>query len=135
MKPRTISLERRHFVMAAGLAGVAASVPLLAAQLAPPAVGRAMLIVSGRVTGAHGKALAGTTLEVWHADERVSATTDADGRFLFDTAVHYRDLQKGMRYRLNCGTTVSEMDLVRKGHLHRDDAGMLRATFGLTVTA
>jgi hypothetical protein len=99
----------------------------------PDAAGSGKLIGSGRLTDADGQALAGATFEVLHADERISATTDADGRFMFDTTMRYGDLKKGMRYRLDRGTTVKEMDLARKGHLQRDEAGVLRATFGLTA--
>ena len=134
MKAEIVSRERRRFVIVTGLAAVAASLPLpLSAAQPGPAFAGGKLIISGRLTGADGHAVAGATLDVWHAGGPVSATTDADGRFMFETAVHYRDMKKGMRYRLNGATASRALDLTRKGYLYRDEAGGLRATFGITV--
>jgi protocatechuate 3,4-dioxygenase beta subunit len=126
MNAGIVSLKRRQFVVAVGLAGAAAAVPLLAA----PAVGSPVagkLIVSGRITGADGRALAGAVIEAWHAADRVSVTTDADGRFMFDTAASPR-----MQYRVN-GAGREALHFARDGHLARDNEGVWRATFGLTV--
>lgn len=89
MKRNTISLRRRHLVIA-GLAGVAAPATLFAGQCSAPrnapAVaelfasgneGKDRLVVSGRIVGApDGKPLAGATVEVWHADESGDYSAD-----------------------------------------------------------
>ena len=82
MKHNTISLRRRHLVLA-GLAGVAAPATLFAGQcggtlrnapvvaelFASGSGGKDKLVVSGRILGAPDcKPLAGATVEVWHAD-------------------------------------------------------------------
>ena len=127
MKSEMASIGRRQFLLAAGAAGAAAAFPLIAAQ--PDTVPTGKLIVSGRVIGADGKALAGTLIDVWHEKGRVSVTTDADGRFVFDTAATAR-----LRYRLGGTGYERELHVARDGHLARDDEGAWRATFGLMVT-
>lgn len=145
MKPSTISLRRRHLMMA-GLAGAAAPAPLFAGQLTVAEVGTTgsapMLIVSGRILGGpDGKPLAGAAVEVWHSAANsglASATTDGDGRFFTMIApadssgrsrrIHYRVRHEGRE------TPVTQRisgDLV--ANLRRDDAGAWRTTFGLTL--
>ncbi len=145
MKPSTISLRRRH-LMIAGLAGAAAPVPLLAGPLSVAEVeagGSApRLIVSGRILGGPGgKPLAGVTVEVWHADasgDFASATTDGDGRFFTTITsaalsgrlrrIHYRVSHQGRETPV---TQRISNDLV--ANLRRDDASTWRTTFGLTL--
>ena len=162
MKRNAISLRRRHFVIA-GLAGVAAPATILAGQCggAPgnvPAVaglyargaGAGKLVVSGRILGVpECQPLAGATVEAWHADaqaDRTSATTDADGRFVFTTAapaaqpgrpphIHYRVSHKGRvratrQLYLAPGRGVAGEQVAR---LERDDTGVWRAAFGVTL--
>ena len=142
MKPNTISLRRRHLMMA-GLAGAAAPVPLFAGQLSIAEIGAAgsapRLIVSGRIRGgADGKPLAGATVEAWHAGAAARATTDGDGRF-FTTIVsadpsgrprriHYRVRHEGREMPV---THRISGDLV--ANLRRDDAGAWRTTFALAL--
>ena len=151
MKPNTISLRRRH-LMIAGLAGVAApGVPFAGPiRFDARAVSRIdangsgeKLIVSGRIVDANGKALADARVEVLHAQAvaRASVATDADGRFMFTTVtpatrhIEYRVSHKDhptRATRLHFAPTrgVSDDALAR---LQRDDAGVCRTTFALTV--
>jgi protocatechuate 3,4-dioxygenase beta subunit len=145
MKPSTISLRRRHLMMA-GLAGAAAPAPLFAGPLSIAEVGAAgsapRLIVSGRILGGPDrKPLAGATVEVWHAGasgEFTSAATDGDGRFFatispVDTSGRPRRIDYRVRHagRETPVTHRISNDLV--ANLGRDDAGALRTTFGLTL--
>jgi hypothetical protein len=145
MKPSTISLRRRHLMMA-GIAGAAAPVPLFAGQLSIAEVGIAgsarRLIVSGRILGGpDGKPLAGATVEAWHAgtaDDAARATTDGDGRFFTTIAsadpsgrprrIHYRVRHEGREMPVT--QRISE-DLV--ANLRRDDVGAWRTTFALAL--
>lgn len=160
MKHNTISLRRRHLVIA-GLAGVAAPATLFAgswsgtsraavAELgASGSRGKEKMVVSGRIIGPDCKPLAGATVEVWNADangNRASVTTDADGRFMFATIapaeypgrpphIHYRVTHQGHETRVTQlhfarARGVSE-DLIAQ--LQRDDRGVWRATFGRTL--
>jgi len=145
MKPSTISLRRRHLMMA-GLAGAAAPAPLFAGPLSFAEVRAAgsapRLIVSGRLLGGpDGKPLAGATVEAWHAGAAgaaVRATTDGDGRF-FATIVsadpsgrprriHYRVRHEGREVPVT--QRISD-DLV--ANLRRDGAGAWRTTFSLAL--
>ena len=120
MKPGTISLRRRHLMMA-GLAGAAAPAPLFA--------------------GPGGKPLAGAEVEVRHAGASgkfASAITDGDGRFFATIAaadssgrprrIHYCVRHEG--HETPVTHRISD-DLV--ANLRRDDAGVWRTTFGLTL--
>jgi protocatechuate 3,4-dioxygenase beta subunit len=145
MKPGTISLRRRH-LMIAGFAGAAAPAPLFAGPIAVAEVaadaGTPRLVVSGRILGGpDGKPLVGARVEAWHLDARddpASATTDGDGRFFLAISpadsvgrlrrIHYRVSHQGHE------TAVTQRiagDLV--ANLRRDDAGAWRTTFGLTL--
>ena len=145
MKPSTISLRRRHLMMA-GLAGAAAPSPLFAGQLSIAEIGAAesapRLIVSGRILGGpDGKPLAGATVEAWHAGaagDAARATTDGDGRFFTTIAsadpssrprrIHYRVRHEGREMPVT--QRISD-DLV--ANLRRDDAGAWRTTFALAL--
>jgi len=145
MKPSTISLRRRH-LMIAGLAGAAAPAPLFVGQLsvaATEAGGSApRLIVSGRLLGGpDGKPLAGATVEARHAGaagDSVRATTDGDGRFFTTIAsadpsgrprrIHYRVRLEGRETPVT--QRISD-DLV--ANLRRDDTGAWRTTFALAL--
>jgi len=145
MKSSTISLRRRHLMMA-GLAGAAAPAPLFGGPFSATAVetgGSApRLIVSGRILcGRDHKPLAGATVEMWLAGaggEFTSAATDGDGRFFaaispLDTAGRPRRIDYRVRHagRETPVTRRITNDLV--ANLGRDDAGALRTTFGLTL--
>jgi protocatechuate 3,4-dioxygenase beta subunit len=110
------------------------------------------LVVSGRIVAAPDcKPLAGALVEAWHGGTngdsvRASATTDADGRFMLTTGtpadqagrprpIHYRLVRQGhatpvrtLHFARTDGITG---DLVAQ--THRDDAGVWRASFGVTV--
>lgn len=163
MKPRnTISLRRRHLVIA-GLMGAATPGAIFAAQCtgvnvpsgapAAPEVAELLtsrteekLVVSGRIVGGDCKPLAGAVVVVWHADpkEAVSATTDADGRFMLTTKTPVDGPPDSFHIRVSHperGTvltqryfppshSVSEDQVAR---FARDDAGTWRTTLGLTL--
>ena len=74
---------------------------------------------------------------------RTSVSTDADGRLMFTTttpgereAISYRiagaagGAREG-RFQLYSASAAGDAALV---HLHRDDSGVWRSTFGLTLT-
>jgi protocatechuate 3,4-dioxygenase beta subunit len=148
VKHNTISLRRRH-LMIAGLAGAAAP-PALFAQpldlLEPASAGGKKLVVSGRIVTPDGKPLAGALVEVWQADargEHASVATDGDGRFFTLVAavrpgrlpdVHYRVSHAAhatKNTQLNFGG--SRRDSGQPAQVQRDEAGMWRASFGLTL--
>jgi len=170
MKHDTISLRRRH-LMIAGLAGIAAPASLFAGQsgaatrralwplhernapaVAEPGAGGSgeKLVVSGRILRPDGKPLADATVDAWYAeasgDYAASATTDADGRFVFTTLapsaypgrpqhIHYRVSHKEHR------TPLTQLHFAhtpgipedRVAQLQRDETGAWRAAFGLTL--
>ena len=150
MKPDPISLQRRHLIMA-GLAGVAAPAAVFAAPLGGDRRSAAEegLVVSGRVLGSDYKPLADACVEAWHAGDarmRASATTDADGRFMFTTTARTeRDGRpQSISYRVSRhGRAVAEtrLDFARPAdagrgpgaQLQRDDAGVWRAAVGITI--
>jgi protocatechuate 3,4-dioxygenase beta subunit len=158
MKHDTISLRRRH-LMIAGLAGAAApaitfgtqtnGVPLDArdaGRIAAFSAGEHKLVVSGRILRPDGAPLAGGTVEAWHVDAdaaHASATTDADGRFMFTmtTTGKTSGRPQGIRYRVRHrghDTPVTQLQFARSpgapegrvARLQRDDAGIWRASFG-----
>ncbi len=163
MKYNTISLRRRHLVIA-GLAGIAApatlfagpsggtpgDAPAVAEYLPSGSSGEGQLVVSGRILGApHGKPLAGAVVEAWHAPGSVrcaSVITDADGRFMFTTLasaeaaghpphIHYRVSHHGHETPLARLHFARESGISddRVAHLQRDNAGTWRASFGVTL--
>ena len=170
MRHTPISLRRRH-LMIAGVAGMAVPGILFAARSSgmPEPVSAAAsaekLIVSGRILRADGKPLAGAKIDALHspANGSTSATTDADGRFMFTTLapaahsphIHYqvshaehgtltRQLHLGRMPGI-AGENVAQLQrngenvaqLQRDGEnvaqLQRDEAGIWRAAFGLTL--
>ena len=160
MRPDTISLRRRH-LMIAGLAGVAAPASLYAGQWsgrpgatldaglsASASAGAEQMIVSGRILSRDHKPLAGATVEMWRVDatdSRTSVVTDADGRFFTTIAtapysgrlshIHYRVSYKGHETPATPLYFVRERGVSddRVAHLQRDDAGTLRASFSATL--
>ncbi len=153
MKQDTISLRRRH-LMIAGLAGIAAPAGVFAGQCggasgnAPAAAeflagGNARggkLVVSGRILGPDCKPLAGAAVEAWQAGgskQRASATTDADGRFMFMTdefvqqggrpqSISYRVSHPGQR------TLETRHDFAHT-QIGRDEVGIWRTAVGLSL--
>jgi protocatechuate 3,4-dioxygenase beta subunit len=148
VKHNTISLRRRH-LMIAGLAGAAAPAALFAQPLdllesAGP--GGKKLVVSGRIVTPDGKPVAGALVEVWQADasgEQARATTDGDGRFFTSIASVRPGRLPNVHYRVSHeahATTMTQLqfsgkrgDAGRVAHVQRDEAGMWRASFGLTL--
>jgi hypothetical protein len=147
------SLRRRHLTMAAAacVATPASAFTILRGGTAvAPAIGAAgiprqgeKLVVSGRVVDATGKAVTNVALEAWHPGVHgTTVTTDGDGRVMFTTTTP-ADVQ-GIRYRITrADSHVQEgrlrIDVTAAGrdatlsHLHRDDAGVWRSTFALTL--
>jgi protocatechuate 3,4-dioxygenase beta subunit len=159
VKPDTISLRRRH-LMIAGLAGAAAPFTVFAGKhaVAPDDVaslsgtneGGGPMIVSGRILGASdAKPLAGAMVEVWSdygCSNCTRATTDADGRFMLTASapaehegaprrLHYRVTHNGHAtplrpLYLGGGAGAAEEFIA---HVERDDHNILRASFGVSV--
>jgi protocatechuate 3,4-dioxygenase beta subunit len=165
MEPNTISTQRRRLLIAGPIvvtAGVAVPAIAFAGQGVDDQASNAnrfeatasaqgdMLIVSGRILGMDRQPLAGATVEAWHTHantHRATATTDADGRFMFATtapALHAGRVPN-LSYRVSRDDrTLSEQQLYftresgftgeRISQWQRDDGGVWRATFGLTFT-
>lgn len=101
VKPGSISLQRRHLMIAGAAAAVIPAgwfftTRVRAANFAAPAPAEAhatTLVASGRLTTADGKPLAGATVHAWYScapqgannEHACVITTDADGRFVFST--------------------------------------------------
>lgn len=150
VKPDTLSLRRRHLM----IAGIAAPTTLFATQLrAAPHDGLAVLptnassvsetlIVSGRMLDAKARPLAGALVEVLDSGSNTTAraTTDADGRFLFTSAVP-REYLNCRVSRAGHKTVMKQLHFAHKpgvpgdqvAQLQRDDAGLWRTTFGLAL--
>ena len=147
MKPKTISLRRRQF-MIAGLAGAAAPAVGLAAPEASRAspslfemtIGRGdTLLVSGRVVDASGRPLIGSRVEL--LQHGVAGATDGDGRFVL-TATAARAsrgvlcrVSDGRRARVTYLAFARRRSRQREGIavLDRDERGTWRTTCGLSV--
>ena len=158
MKPKTISLRRRRF-MIAGVAGAAAPLAsAVAAQcgsmqqdaqaLADFYATHGKLVVSGRIVGADCKPIAGATLDVLHPQPgaRVTTTTDGDGRFMLVTLAPpaTRGRPQPLRYRVahrDYPPQTSALHFTAAGHipsqplarLERDDEGVWRTTFAYAL--
>jgi hypothetical protein len=153
MKINTISLRRRHLMMAAaaGAATPASAFTFLRGGPAmAPAIGAAgapdrgeKLVVSGRIVDAKGKAVSNATLEAWHdGAHHTTVASDADGRLMFTTTTPAQ--REGISYRISRGNSgaregrfqlysASDANDAPLAHLHRDDAGVWRSTFALTL--
>ena len=84
VKDDSISLRRRH-LMIAGAVTIATPATAFAVQSTYVTdAGAAKLVISGRVLGPDGKPLAGAAIDANNLPG-VTATTDADGRFVFTT--------------------------------------------------
>jgi len=144
VKRTVISLQRRH-LMIAGLASAAAPAVLLstdgradlsaALNVAPRSGER--LVISGRIVTREGTPLHGATIEAMHG-ERVRATSDADGRFmLLATTPRGGALAYRVTHDVH-GThegflRLADVETARALHAQRDDAGVWRAAFGVTL--
>jgi len=130
MKPDTISLRRRHLMMA----GLAAPAALYAVQYAGMAVadGLQRLVLSGRILGADGKPLSSARVELLHphSNGAIGAETDADGRFLLDAAAAGR---QPVRYRVSRKGHPTRSARLETAQLQRDETGTWRGTFGLML--
>jgi protocatechuate 3,4-dioxygenase beta subunit len=111
-----VSLRRRQVIIA-GLGTVVAPVAL--SNTLPQGSDKLQkLVLSGRILGSQGKALAGATV----AAGRARSATDADGRFVLVTDTR--------RYRVTYRGRSAE-GLV--SNQHPDSDGTWRASFGLTL--
>lgn len=96
MKSETISLQRRHLMIAGTITAVTAGSLYAAAQTfssaSPVRTGAAAgssLLASGRIVTADGKPLSGAAIlarQFCTGSEPCQTSTDADGRFVFETA-------------------------------------------------
>ena len=150
MKPDTISLRRRHLL----IAGASAPATLIAAQCGAagnvlaaglPAVasgGAEKLVVSGRMLDGFGKPLTDALVEVLDpgSNTNASVTTDADGRFMFTSTVPLDYINYRVSHKEH-ETVAKQLHFAHKpgvsgdqvAQLQRDDAGVWRTTFGLTL--
>jgi protocatechuate 3,4-dioxygenase beta subunit len=154
VKPNTISLRRRH-LMIAGLTGAAVPATGLAAVCAgnsPPdagvgtvSIGRGdTLLVSGRIVDANCKPVAGARVELLQprAPDAAAALTDGDGRFVLTTIatgatrhVDYRVSREAhsahvARVHFARRARAARADLAQ---LQRDEGGVWRTTVGVTL--
>lgn len=162
MKPNAISLRRRQ-LMVAGLAGATTPLTVFAAprSAAPRAAlaaghsasagsGMEKLVISGRIVGGDRKSLASAVVEAWHARSNAhrgpGVITDADGRFVLTLTTPGGD--SGRPRSVHCRvsldghqTLVTQLRFARApggaadqvSRLERDEAGVWRTTFGLTL--
>jgi hypothetical protein len=145
VKRIAISLQRRQ-LMIAGLSGVAAPAVLFAALKSRADLSAALsaaphsdeqLVISGRVVTPQGAPLHGATIETVHGN-RVHAMTDADGRFmLIATTPRGGTLAYRITHDLHgsyegCLQLVQD-ETARHVHAQRDEAGVWRAAFGVTL--
>jgi hypothetical protein len=106
MKTEMISLQRRYLMIAGAVTAVIPAVTISAAEAAGSAQADAAgrysavdlpLVLSGRLTAADGRALAGAQVDTCVFGERLdgqqvhSDYTDADGRFMISAANEHRD--------------------------------------------
>ena len=130
MKTDAISLRRRHLMMA----GLAVPAALYSAQYAGMAAadGAQRLVMSGRILGADGKPLSGARVEILHShsNNAMGAETDADGRFMLDSAAAGR---QPVRYRVSRKGYPTRSSRLETTQLQRDESGTWRGTVGLTL--
>lgn len=155
MKPDLISLQRRHLMIAGAAAAVVPAAWFAASRTAAPtpAAARraAAMVVSGRLTTADGKPLAGAMVRAWSVcgkpdADRCSVTSDADGRFVFSANVpqHSADGIQPMHVTVTPPAGNAHYAELRFEHgrdtrdrVHAQtllDHGTLRASFGLTLS-
>ena len=151
MKSETISLQRRHLMIAGAVTAVTAGSLYTAAQFpgSKPstrtgAASGASLLASGRIVTADGSPLAGAAIvarQLCSAKEPCQTTTDADGRFLFETATP-QGAQPMLVYVTHPGIAPFHAEVrFDRGSNDRNvvhaqtliDRDTLRASFGLTV--
>lgn len=150
MKSETISLQRRHLMIAGAVTATAGSLYAAAQTLGSKPAARTSaatghsLLASGRIVTPDGTPLAGATIlarQLCAGDEPCRTTTDADGRFVFQTTspqgaqpmlvfVTHADIapfHAEVRFDQgrDAGRIVHAQTLV--------DQNTLRASFGLTV--
>jgi protocatechuate 3,4-dioxygenase beta subunit len=144
VKRTAVSLQRRQ-LMIASLAGIAAPAlfassgshaEMSATMNIAPGSGE-QLVLSGRVVTRQGAPLQGATIETTRGIY-ARAATDADGRFMLVTATPRAGT---LSYRITHdahGThegilQLTHVDTARHVHAQRDDAGVWRAAFGVTL--
>ena len=151
MKSETISLQRRHLMIAAAVTAVTAGSLYTAAQIfgSKPstragAASGTSLLASGRIITADGAPLAGATIlarQFCTGSEPCQTTTDADGRFVFETATP-QGAQPMLVYVTHPGIEPFHAEVrFDRGSNTRNvvhaqtliDRDTLRASFGLTV--
>ncbi len=152
-----IAMTRRQLMLAA-VAAALTPASLFAAQCGGGLVAAAenafaagaagdTLVVSGRVLGFGCQPLAGAVIEVWHAAAApVRVITDGDGRFVLTTLAPHT--ARGEAPHLSYQVTHPAHDLRARelyfsrqanraddsvAQVERDEAGVWRAAFGLTL--
>ena len=154
MKPNTISLRRRQ-LMIAGLVATSTPAAVFSGQctgavslpggatvtgpLVQSLVGE-NLIVSGRVIDVDCNAVAGARVEVRSVP--ASTTTDADGRFMLAMSATDAGASRALHMEVRAEgyhTHSTQVPFARTAtdesiaHPVRDETGVWRSTFGLTV--
>lgn len=151
MKSETISLQRRHLMIAGAVTAVTAGSLYTAAQFLDSkpstrtgAASGTSLLASGRIVTADGTALAGAAIlarQLCSGKEPCQTITDADGRFLFETATP-QGAQPMLVYVTHPGIAPFHAEVrFERGSDARNvvhaqtllDRDTLRASFGLTV--
>ena len=151
MKSETISLQRRHLMIAGTITAVTAGSLYAAAQTfssaSPTRTGAATgrsLLASGRIVTADGKPLSGAAIlarQFCTGNEPCQTATDADGRFVFETATP-QGAQPMLVYVTHPGIAPFQAEVrFDRGSNARNvvhaqtllDRDTLRASFGLTV--
>ena len=151
MKSETISLQRRYMMIAGAVTAVTAGSLYTAAQIfdsklstRTSAASGTSLLASGRIITADGTPLAGADIlarQLCSGNEPCQTTTDADGRFVFETATP-QGAQPMLVYVTHPGIAPFQAEVrFDRGSNARNvvhaqtllDRDTLRAGFGLTV--
>ncbi len=151
MKSETISLQRRYMMIAGAVTAVTAGSLYTAAQIfdsklstRTSAASGTSLLASGRIITADGTPLAGADIlarQLCSGNEPCQTTTDADGRFVFETATP-QGAQPMLVYVTHPGIAPFQAEVrFDRGSNARNvvhaqtllDRDTLRASFGLTV--
>ena len=129
VKHDPISLRRRHLMIAGAVAIATPSAAFAGQSGNATDVASATMVISGRVLGPDGKPLAGAAIDANNLPG-VTATTDADGRFVFTTVSRSEyDRPRALDCRISHTahrTLQSRIDFAR-AHVQRDEAGTWRA--------